>query len=89
MVTAMLLLASAPALAQAATEIAPINNLADSILGFLTGRLARTGAAIAIALLGWSAYSGRMDKSRAGVVILGIILVFGAATIMEWLDTIA
>jgi len=80
---------STPALAQAATEIEPINNLATSILGVLTGPLARVGAAIAVAFLGWSAFTGRMDKGRAGMIILGIILVFGATTIVDWLDTVA
>ena len=86
-VTMLSLVVSATAFAQAATEIAPVNDLADSVLGVLTGRLARTAGAIALAVVGYRWYTGQTSRGRALVVICGIVLVLGAPTIIEWLDS--
>ena len=78
-----------PALAQAADQIQPINDLATSILNFLTGPLARAVAAIAVVFLGYAMMTGRIERSRALAVIFGIIIVFGGVTIVTWLDSVA
>ena len=89
LIAATILLSATTAAAQAAPSIEPINNLATSILGVITGPLARTVAAIAVAIVGWSWKTGRVNKGTAVSVIVGIIIVFGAATIVQWLDTVA
>ena len=88
---AFALAASMPSLqafAQASTSIEPVNNFADAILGFMTGPLARAVGAIAIAAVGYGAFTGRMEKGKAFTAFGGIILVLGAPTIIQWLDTI-
>ncbi len=75
------------AFAQAATEIAPVNSLADSILGVMTGRLARTAGAIALAAVGYLAFTDKVSMRRAGGICFGIILILGAPTIITWFDS--
>lgn len=85
-----LALAALPAtqvMAQAATEIAPVNDLADSILGVMTGRLARVVGAIALAAVGYLAMVEKLDKRRAFGICIGIILILGAPTFIVWFDS--
>ena len=81
---ALSLLASAllaePALAQ---ELAPLENLADFIVDFLTGAFARSVAIIAVAALGYLGLTGRLRWAIAGSIIAGIALIFGAVTIVD------
>ena len=79
---------SSPALAQA-SDLAPITNLSDFILGFLTGPFARSIAGIAVVALGIMAKAGRLKWQYAGSVIFGIALVFGGATIADQLANAA
>lgn len=76
----VLLLAAVPALAQ---ELAPLENLADFIVAFMTGAFARSIAIIAVAVLGFMGLTGRLRWGIAGSVIGGIALIFGAATIVD------
>lgn len=69
-----------PALAQ---ELAPLENLADFIVDFLTGAFARSVAIIAVAFLGYLGLSGRLRWAIAGSIIAGIALIFGAVTIVD------
>lgn len=69
-----------PALAQ---ELAPLENIADFIVNFLTGAFARSVAIIAVAVLGFLGLTGRLRWGIAGSVIGGIALIFGAATIVD------
>ena len=81
-------MASTPALAQSA-DLAPITNLTDYILDFLTGPFARSIAGIAVVVLGLMAKAGRLKWQHAASVIFGIALVFGGATIADQLATAA
>ena len=75
-----LLLLTEPALAQ---ELAPLENVVDFFVNFLTGAFARSVAIIAVAVLGFLGLTGRLRWAIAGSVILGIALIFGAATIVD------
>lgn len=75
-----LLCLAEPALAQ---QLQPLENLADFIVDFLTGAFARSVAIIAVAVLGFLGLTGRLRWAVAGSVIVGIALIFGAATIVD------
>lgn len=77
------LIAADPAYAQ---NLQPVENITDFIVGFLTGGFARSVAIIAVAVLGYLGLSGRLRWAIAGGVILGIALIFGAATIVDALQ---
>ena len=79
-VFALTMLVVEPALAQG---LEPLENLADFIVGFLTGAFARSVAIIAVAVLGYLGLTGRLRWSIAGSIIAGIALIFGAATIVD------
>ena len=76
----LLLALSKPALAQ---ELAPLENIADFIVNFLTGAFARSVAIIAVAVLGYLGLTGRLRWGVAGSVIAGIAIIFGAVTIVD------
>ena len=78
----MLLFAAEPAFAQAAS-LEPLENLADFIVEFMTGTFATSVAIIAVASLGYLGFTGRLRWGVAGSVIVGIVLIFGAAAIVE------
>ncbi len=75
-----ILLLSEPAWAQ---DLAPLENVVDFLVGFLTGAFARSVAIIAVAVLGYLGLTGRLRWGVAGSVIVGIALIFGAATIVD------
>lgn len=66
-----------------AQELAPLENVVDFLVNFLTGAFARSIAIIAVAVLGYLGLTGRLRWGIAGSVILGIALIFGAATIVD------
>ena len=74
-------LAIEPAFAQG--DLEPLENLADFVVGFLTGTFARSVAIIAVAVLGYMGLTGRLRWGIAGGIIAGIALIFGAATIVD------
>jgi len=78
---AITLLLVEPAWAQG--QLQPLENLADFVVGFLTGAFARSVAIIAVAVLGYLGLTGRLRWAIAGSVIAGIALIFGAATIVD------
>lgn len=69
-----------PALAQ---ELAPLENVVDFLVDFLTGAFARSVAIIAVAVMGYLGLTGRLRWGVAGSIIVGIALIFGAATIVD------
>lgn len=66
-----------------AQSTSAIENGAQWVLNLLTGNLARIVATIAVVALGYLMFMGRMDIMRAVWIIIGIVVVFGAATIVE------
>lgn len=75
-----ILLLYQPAWAQ---ELAPLENVVDFLVDFLTGAFARSVAIIAVAILGYLGLTGRLRWGVGGSVIVGIALIFGAASIVD------
>lgn len=59
-----------------------LTTAAGKILGLLTGGLGKTVATIAVVIMGLMAMFGKLEWERAFKVILGIAIVFGAASII-------
>jgi len=76
--TASLALAS-PAFAQAAN----IEGLLQNVVDMLTGNTARLLAVLAVVIVGVLWMFGLFDLRRAAIVVLGIVVVFGAAEIVN------
>ena len=72
-----------PALAR---DLAPLENVVDFLVKFLTGAFARSVAIIAVAVLGYLGLSGRLRWAIAGSVSVGIALIFGATSIVDALS---
>lgn len=77
---------AAPAWAQ---TLAPIATVATNIAGALQGPFAVAVATIGLIGCGFLAMSGRMPWSAAIAVIGGIILIFGAATLVGEIQGVA
>ncbi len=81
---ALLMLASEPALAQAAGGLlTPVDNILSQLVQALQGTIARSLAIIAVCFFGYRALFGHMSWYLAGTIIGGIVLIFGAATIVD------
>lgn len=68
------------ALAQGAN---PIEQFFDSLLEFFNGGFARTLAIIAIIVAGIGALIGKIAWPTVGKVAVGIVLIFGAAKLVD------
>ena len=82
-VLALVVTALAPPSPAIAQDLTPALTIAEGIRDFLTGDFARAVAAIGLAACGFMAFAGRMPWSVAIAVIVGIVLVFGAATMVD------
>lgn len=81
---ALLMLASEPALAQTAGSLlTPVDNILSQLVQALQGTIARSLAIIAVCFFGYRALFGHMSWYLAGTIIGGIVLIFGAATIVD------
>lgn len=81
------LLAASPAFAQDPAGSGPIVNALGWIQGTLLGNVATAVAVIAVAAVGFMMLSGRMNWRFGATVILGIFILFGAATIVAGIRT--
>jgi type IV secretory pathway VirB2 component (pilin) len=72
-----------------AQELRPIESVAQSIQNFLTGIFAVTIATIAVAVTGYLAWTGRIDKDHVLSVVIGCGIVFGAGAIVAVLRAAA
>lgn len=61
----------------------PIIDGVDWLLDLLTNGIARSAAIIGIVILGFLAWAGRITGQLVGMFILGIVLVFGGATLVD------
>lgn len=82
MMIAALLIVMSPDIALAA---APWQNAAQAILDVFTGGLSKTLATIAVIALGIMAAAGKLEWGTAIKVIVGLVLIFGAANIVGWI----
>jgi type IV secretion system protein VirB2 len=76
----ILLFTTEPAYAQ---SFGRINSALQTLVNFLTGPTGRLLAIIGVAGLGIAAWFGRLSYWRAGEIVLGIAIVFGAAEIVD------
>ena len=72
-----------------AQNLAPLETVATNIASALTGGFATAIATIGLVGCGFLAMSGRMPWGSAIAVIAGIILIFGAATLVTEISTVA
>lgn len=64
---------------------APWDSAATSVLSIFTGGLARTIAIIAVIACGIAAMAGKLSWDWAIKIIVGIVLIFGAASIVDFI----
>ncbi|MBL4582942.1 MAG: TrbC/VirB2 family protein [Gammaproteobacteria bacterium] len=73
------LLITSPAAAQ---DLSPITTMLQSIGTALTGPVGRALGLVALAAVGIMFLTGRMSWVYAGSVVVGLVILFGAATIL-------
>lgn len=85
--TVVLATVAAVALASpaAAQDLSPITNLFTTIGTALTGTLGRAAGLVALAGVGFAFLAGRMNWAVAGSILIGLVIIFGAATILAGL----
>jgi type IV secretion system protein VirB2 len=71
--------ATIPALSQ---DFSPVEAMLQKIVDSLTGTAGTAIGTIAVAAVGISAFTGRMNWMFAISVLIGLVLLFGAATII-------
>jgi type IV secretion system protein VirB2 len=72
-----------PAAAQTATAGGNLSTFLQNIVNLLNSGVVRLVAVLAIIATGAGWMFGHLDFRRAATVVLGIIVVFGAATIVD------
>lgn len=72
--------AATPALAQ---DLSPINTFFTTLGSALTGTTGRAIGLVALAAVGILFLAGRMNWGFAGSVVLGLVILFGAGTILS------
>ncbi len=93
LMTLFTLLLSAPAAAQyAAPDPAgsgPIAGAVDWLQGTLLGNVATAVAVIAVAAVGFMMLTGRVNWKYGATVVLGLFILFGAASIVGGIRSVA
>lgn len=79
-IVALAALSLSPGMAMAA----PWDSAATQILGIFTGGLARTIAIIAVIACGVAAMVGKLSWDWAIKIVIGIVLIFGATAIVDY-----
>ena len=67
----------------------PLIAALDWVQGTLLGNLATTAAVIAVAAVGFLMLTGRIDWRRGLTVVVGVFIIFGAATIVAGIRTMS
>ena len=70
-------------LVQPALASANVEGLLQNVVDMLTGNTARLLAVLAVVVVGILWMFGLFDLRRAAIVVLGIVVVFGAAEIVN------
>lgn len=76
-------LATTAITAQPALASANVEGLLQNVVDMLTGNTARLLAVLAVVVVGILWMFGLFDLRRAAIVVLGIVVVFGAAEIVN------
>ena len=66
----------------AAQDLSPVTTMLQSIGTALTGPVGRALGLVALAAVGILFLTGRMNWLYAGSVVVGLVILFGAATIL-------
>jgi type IV secretory pathway VirB2 component (pilin) len=82
-VAGLLMLACMLAMPQLAMA-GPWDTVADNVLGIFTGGLTRTIAIISIIACGIAAMFGKLSWDWAIKIVVGILLIFGGAAIVDY-----
>jgi type IV secretion system protein VirB2 len=73
-----------PAFAQSVGGVGGnVESFLQNVVTLLTGNVARLLATLAVIVVGIAWMFGHLDLRRAGIVVIGIILIFGAAQIVS------
>ena len=64
-----------------------LNNLGNALLDILNNTFLRAIATLAVIIVGIGALRGRIDGAIAITVIVGVVIIFGAAGIVQFLET--
>jgi type IV secretion system protein VirB2 len=84
LVGAMALVSASPAFAQAAGGVGGnVGTFIQNIIDLLNSNVIRGLAVIAIIVTGIAWMFGHLDMRRAGTVVVGIIVIFSAAAIVD------
>ena len=84
LVVGLFLVLADPALAQTTSSTAGnIGTYVTNIINLLNNNIIRGLAVLAVMAAGIAWMFGHLDLRRAGTVIIGIIVIFGAATIVD------
>lgn len=78
----LVVLATAPAFAQAAGGGGDLTTFLQNVVNLLTGTAGRLIAVIAICIVGIGALMGALSLRTAGGVLLGVMLIFSSAWIV-------
>jgi type IV secretion system protein VirB2 len=75
---------AAPAFAQTTSAVGGnLGSFIQNIIDLLNSNVIRGLAVLAVILTGIAWMFGHIDLRRAGTVVIGIIVIFGAATIVD------
>jgi type IV secretory pathway VirB2 component (pilin) len=61
----------------------PIEDFFNSIVTFFNSGFARTAAIIALIFAGLGALAGKLSWAKVGIVVAGVVIVFGAAKFVD------
>ena len=80
---AALALIASPALAQTSGAGGDLGAFIENIIAMLNSGVVRGLAVLAVIITGIVWMFGQIDLRRAGTVVIGIIVIFGASTIVD------
>ena len=81
-VIATIVMMAAFATPAAAQDLSPITGFFTTIGTALSGPLGRAAGLVAVAGVGFAFLTGRMNWAIAASIALGLVIIFGAATIL-------
>lgn len=61
----------------------PVQNMLDGVIGFLNSGVMRSLAILAVVAAGIAAYMGKITWGTGGMLMGGLILTFGAASLVD------
>lgn len=82
---AVCIAAVAPGIALAGGSSGPWDTMGNQVLAIFTGGLTRTIAIISVIACGIAALAGKLSWDWAIKIIVGIVLIFGGAALVDYL----